>query len=88
MILTTSRCQLTPLIPSDIPFLLPLFTSPAVRQFLGGVITPEEAKARLNRWCAMEYYWTVRTDGVCIGLVDLSPYHDPKKTELSYQFLP
>jgi len=88
MVLRTSRCELTPLVPADIPSLLPLFTSPAVRQFLGGVIPPEEAEARLNRWCSLPYYWTVRTGDDCIGLVDLSPYHDPQKTELSYQFLP
>ena len=88
MVLRTSRCELTPLDQADIPSLLPLFTTPAVRQFLGGVIPPEEANARLYRWCTMEYYWTIRTDSVCIGLVDLSPYHDPERMELSYQFLP
>ena len=43
MTLTTSRCVLTPLAPEDIPTLIPLFTSPEVRQYLGGTITPAEA---------------------------------------------
>ena len=88
MILTTSRCVLCTLVPTDIPALLPLFTSSEVRQYLGGSLTSEEAENRLHRWCRQEYYWTVRTENICIGLVDLSPYHDPLKTELSYQFLP
>ena len=90
MTLTTSRCILTPLAPEDIPALIPLFTSPEVRQYLGGTIPPAEAKLNLYRWMKQDasMYWTVRTGDICIGLVDLATHHDPSKTELSYQFLP
>ncbi|MBQ8643016.1 MAG: GNAT family N-acetyltransferase [Clostridia bacterium] len=91
MTLTTERCTLFPLAAEHIPELIPLFTSPKVRRYLGGVISPEAAEEKLFRWIWQKnsHYWTVRlTDGDCIGLVNLSPHHDPAKTELSYQFLP
>ena len=91
LILYTERCILLPLSQEHIPALLPLFTSTEVRQYLGGAISSEAAEEKLRLWMSQEHsrYWTVfLKKGICIGLADLSPYHDPTKTELSYQFHP
>ena len=91
VILYTERCILLPLSQEHIPALLPLFTSTEVQQYLGGAISSEAAEEKLRLWMSQGHsrYWTVfLKKGICIGLADLSPYHDPTKTELSYQFHP
>lgn len=76
----------------DVDALLPLLTNARVRAFLGGPCTAEQAYEKLNRWLNAQdaLHWVVRetsTDAV-LGLLSVSPHHDPRDMELSYQFLP
>lgn len=76
----------------DVNALLPLLTDARVRAFLGGPCTAEQAYEKLNRWLNERdaRHWVVReaqTDAV-FGLLSVSPHHDPRDLELSYQFLP
>ena len=87
----TERCKIEWFGPDNISEAVELFTDPAVREYLGGPIPPEHAKRRLEGWCKREspyFAVTRKEDGALLGVVDITPYHEPGKEELSYLFLP
>lgn len=88
MILKTSRCQVQEFSESHIKTAVPLFTNEQVRAFLGGPIPADWAERRLERWATEEsdskYFAITLFDGTFIGFIDISPYHEPGKQELSY----
>jgi len=89
---TTARCAVWPMRADDVDALLPLLTDTRVRAYLGGPCTAVQAYQKLNRWLNAQdaLHWVVRetsTDAV-LGLLSVSPHHDPRDMELSYQFLP
>lgn len=87
----TDRCKIERFSSACIPEAVELFTSPVVREYLGGPIPAEHALRRLEGWCRTEdpcFAVFRKTDGAFMGMVDLTPYHEPDKTELSYLFLP
>ena len=89
--LQTDRCRIEYLRKSHIPAAMGLFTDPAVREFLGGPIPAGYARQRLLDWCQKEdtYFAVMRQeDGTFLGIVDITPYHEPGRLELSYMFLP
>lgn len=90
MILKTSRCQIQKFSESHIKTAVPLFTNEQVRAFLGGPIPADWAERRLVRWATEEsdskYFAIKLFDGTFIGFIDISPYHEPGKQELSYLF--
>lgn len=92
MILKTSRCQIQKFSESHIKAAVPLFTNEQVRAFLGGPIPADWAERRLERWATEEsdskYFAITLFNGTVIGFIDISPYHEPGKQELSYLFLP
>ena len=53
---------------------------------------PEQAYQKLNRWLNEPdaRHWVVRETSThaVLGLLSVSPHHDPRDLELSYQFLP
>lgn len=91
-VLTTNRCRMDLLSEKDFSSALSLLTNNEVRRYLGGTITETAALEKLTAWAAAEdhIYLTVRLtgDGAFMGIVSVSPHHDPSKKELSYQFLP
>ena len=92
LLFTTARCAVSPMRADDVDALMPLLTDARVRAYLGGSCTAEQAYEKLNRWLneGDALYWVVReakADAV-FGLLSVSPHHDPRDMELSYQFLP
>ena len=91
-VLTTNRCRMDRLSEQDFPSALSLFTNDAVRRYLGGTIPESAAMEKLTAWTSArdDMYLTIRLicDGTFMGIVSVSPHHDPSKKELSYQFLP
>lgn len=91
MDLTTERLRLEPFGPDHVEPAMELFTSPEVRAFLGGPVPPEYARQRLRGWLTAEdpHFAVIRAgDNAFLGIVDLAPYHEAGKLELSYLFLP
>lgn len=92
LISSTSRCQIHCFDESHIKPALPLFTDEKVREYLGGPIPADWAERRLERWATEEsdskYFAITLFNGTFIGFIDISPYHEPGKQELSYLFLP
>lgn len=90
MLLKTPRCQIHRFSEFYIQSALPLFTDEKVRAFLGGPIPADWAERRLERWATEEsdskYFAITLFDGTFIGFIDISPYHEPGKQELSYLF--
>ena len=69
----------------------PLFTDLQVREFLGGPVPEEMVEKRLRHWLEDDNtYFAVlcQEDGALVGVVDITPYHEPGLLELSYLFLP
>jgi RimJ/RimL family protein N-acetyltransferase len=89
MTLETPRLTLRGVVEDDAAFLVALRTDPAVRRYLGGPLTPDEAKALGELTIAHPrglFVATRRDNHESIGLVMLHPGHGG--TEISYQFLP
>ncbi len=88
----TERCTLQCLCEKDLEEAAQLFLSFEVRRYLGGVISKETALKKLRSWMDADegLYFCVRlkSSGAFIGLIDISPHHNPRYKELSYQFLP
>ena len=89
--LCTQRCRIRTFLPSDIPAAMPLFTDPRVRAYLGGPVSEETARERLAQRCepgeGERYFAVTLSDGTFVGLIELAPYYDGVRTELSYMFL-
>lgn len=90
--LTTERLIIRDPQPTDIDVSASLFTNPVVRQYLGGVRSIEEALNGLRHSIEAENEYPLsvhlRATNEFIGLVSISPHHDPKDMEISYMFLP
>lgn len=87
----TERCNIESFNTSHVPEAMELFTNPVVREFLGGPVPPEHAKRQLEGWLKSDnpYFAVTRTtDNAFLGIVDIAPYHETDKLELSYMFLP
>lgn len=88
----TKRCILQLLHEEDINEATALFLSPQVRQYLGGPISEQAARQKLGAWIedSDSLYYCVRLKNTrsFLGIVDISPYHDQSRKEVSYQFLP
>lgn len=88
--LQTERCKIEPFTKAHVPVAMALFTDPAVREFLGGPVPPEYAKKRAEDWIrSSDPHFSVlrQLDGAFLGMVDIAPYHEPGRLELSYMFL-
>jgi RimJ/RimL family protein N-acetyltransferase len=86
--MSTDRLLLRRIENRDVPALADLRQQDLVREFLGGVLSPEDALAKA-RACVntREHYAVVRhDDGRFVGLTSLTPRGS--ETELSYEFLP
>lgn len=87
----TERCGIEAFNAAHVPEAMELFTNPMVREFLGGPVPPEYARQRLEGWLNSDspYFAVTRTaDNAFLGIVDITPYHEAGKLELSYMFLP
>lgn len=89
----TKRCKYEDLRYTDIDEAVKLFTNEKVRKFLGGPISEEAARAKLNSvigskdicYCAVRLIET----NELIGLIIFTTAHNEERTEeLSYMFLP
>ena len=90
MLLETQRCRLTRFRASDIENTLPLLTNADVRRYLGGALSEDEARKRLESWAnGDDIRYTIRlTDGEFLGVVTITPHHDTDNTEVSYMLMP
>ena len=90
--LYTERCCIKPFEKTDIDAAIPLFTDERVREFLGGVITEDAAREKLNKWVVPRsdslYFSVALKSGKFIGIITITPYLDTDKKEISYLFLP
>ena len=90
--LYTERCYINPFKKADIDAAIPLFTDERVREFLGGVITEDAAREKLNKWVVPRsdslYFSVALKSGKFIGIITITPYLDTDKKEISYLFLP
>lgn len=90
----TERCNIEWFGPEHISEAVELFTNPAVREYLGGPVPEGYARKRLEGWTdrsnVREPHFAVmsKESGALLGVVDIAPYHEPGKEELSYMFLP
>lgn len=91
MMMQSELCYIETFQTKHIQAAVPLFTDPRVREYLGCPIPPEMVLPRLTQWAqAEEIYFAVtrKADGAFLGVVDIAPYHEPGRLELSYLFLP
>lgn len=92
--LQTARCRIEYWNESFIPETMELFTDPAVREYLGGPVPEGYARKRLEDWKDSaeirepRFAVVSKASGALLGVVDIAPYHEPEKKELSYMFLP
>ena len=89
----TFRCILTMFHPDDRTHAVRLNTDIDVRRFLGGPVPTQVAERRFEKWLTGKgaiRRWAVRrkVDNSFVGMVSLTPHHDPKDTEVSYLLLP
>lgn len=88
----TNSCNIIVFQKTHIESAIPLFTSPIVRVFLGGPISEDAARQKLEKWIDPEpgdlYYSVTLKDGTFIGIIDITPYNGTDLKELSYLFLP
>lgn len=92
MQILTARCALTPLSEVDFEELAPLITDGKVREYLGGVRSLDKS---LNEWrsgvqSTNKHLFTVRLheSNIAIGLVTVTPYHNPADMEISFTLIP
>lgn len=74
-----------------LPLLFALYTDEIVRKYLGGVLTQDQAKARVEALLDSppKRYWILQNEqGEDIGFISLSQYYDGVSTEVSYGLLP
>ncbi|MGH4031575.1 GNAT family N-acetyltransferase [Actinomycetota bacterium Odt1-20B] len=88
--LVTARLTLRPVEEPDVPVLMPLWSHPDVRRYLGGPVPREVIEARRARAAgAPGVFSVVRTaDGAPLGLVTVRPDGHGGRTEVGYLFLP
>jgi [ribosomal protein S5]-alanine N-acetyltransferase len=92
-LLTSERCNLSPLSIEDYADIKRLYENERVREYLGGTVDEVEYEKRFNEMIQSQnatLHWSIRlreTDEF-IGLVFLDTYHDDHDTEIGYQFLP
>ncbi|HBN86233.1 MAG TPA: GNAT family N-acetyltransferase [Clostridiales bacterium] len=90
--IATERCVLSPISESDFGEIIPLFTNNEVRRYLGGPLSVEWAFNRLNESLLLNndirFVVRRRETEKCIGLVFITPHHNPADSEISYMFMP
>jgi ribosomal-protein-alanine N-acetyltransferase len=88
----TKRCDLVVPENRDRETLKQMLTDPAVRHYLGGALTGQDADRRADALIAepAANRWSIRLreNGQCIGLIELGRHHDQEDIEISYQLLP
>ena len=87
----TERCFLARLTISDVEEAIKIDTNAETREFLGGALSPEQARQKLCMTIKSgENLFGVRLkESHCfIGLIYIEPYYDPEFYEISYEFLP
>ena len=90
LLLSTANCKIDYLSCDDFSDVIYLFTNSNVRQYLGGVISCDEALEKLNKWIhsTTGKYFVVRDhNGVFIAVISFSLYEN-NNIEVSYQFMP
>ena len=82
-------CYLRKLEQADLPKVFPLYTDPAVREFLGGPVSVEVAEQRASDLLADGMTWAIigSCDDDFAGTVTLHRHHDGVSTEMSYSLL-
>lgn len=86
--LQTQRLNLKPLRPEDFEFFCALKINPQTRAHLGGPVLLCRCKYQFQTALHQPMQWAVHTEQCPIGLVSITPHHNPKDMELSYEFLP
>lgn len=88
-------CALDAIRPFDLPQVARLFSEPAVRLFLGGPLSPDDAERRASELLALSEpakVWAIRqahaTASPLVGVVVLDRHHDVEDFEVSYLLLP
>lgn len=92
ILMETNHCNIFVFERAHIESAIPLFTSPKVREFLGGTISEDAARNKLEKWINPDsdsmYYSVVLKDGTFIGIIDITSYYGTDTKEISYLFLP
>ncbi len=91
--ITTERCELRELEPSDLDHVVWLETNVEVRQFLGGPKDERIIRTEFHQCFRAERFshnWTIRNreDDSFVGLITLDTHHNGVDAEVSYQILP
>ena len=83
-------CLIRKLEASDLPSVIPLYTDPAVREFLGGPVSLEIAEQRAADLLTEDQTWAILdpTNRAFAGIVTLHRHHDGISTEMSDSLLP
>lgn len=86
----SSSSLLRPLEAADLPYVLPLYTDPHTREFLGGPVSSEIATERAAGLLEDGCTWVILAEdgSSAAGIVTLHPHHDGISTEMSYSLLP
>lgn len=90
----TERCKIEWFSSEHVSEAVELFTNPAVREYLGGPVPEGYARKRLEDWKDSaeirepRFAVVSKASDALLGVVDIAPYHEPEKKELSYMFLP
>jgi ribosomal-protein-alanine N-acetyltransferase len=86
----SARGGIRPLVAADLSLVLPLYTDPRTREFLGGPISVKEANERAARMLEEEETMVILAeDGETFaGIITLHRHHDGVSDELSYSLLP
>ena len=89
--LTTQRLSLRAPQKHDAALFKTLLTNAQTRRYLGGPVPAERLEVEVRRLLAPskdQTLWVAYSQTAPLGLIYLSPHHDPAHQELSYTFLP
>lgn len=88
----TQRCVLARIEESDFPELAKLHATPETREFLGGAITPDAFADKFEELKQSSDIFSrtihLKDNRKFVGLISLTPHHDGKDREISFQILP
>ena len=92
MLLSTDRCNISPLTREHEKCIHALYTNASVRKHLGGIISEESFPSKfrddiLNGTLA-SLGVNLKDGNVFIGLIIIDRHHDEEHQEISYQFKP
>ncbi|MFD4411225.1 GNAT family N-acetyltransferase [Streptomyces sp. NPDC058475] len=88
--LTTTRLELGPVQPADVPTFVRLWTDRDVRRYLGGPVSDDVVRVRREKCVGAVGLFSVvrREDGAVLGSVWVEPESRGGRTEVSYQLAP